>query len=105
MTKPADFLDELIPSSFKETYVHFSLIVQVSYKHRGDYTCVAANSAASANYTATMVVNVPPRWKVAPMDKAAVVGENVVVDCQAEGFPPPRIWWEKSSGMSVISSA
>ncbi|CAN8004190.1 unnamed protein product, partial [Ixodes pacificus] len=73
-------------------------IKQVNYKNRGEYTCVASNSAASANYTANMVVNVPPRWKVAPREKSAVVGENVVVDCQAEGFPPPRIWWEKSSG-------
>ncbi|KAG0432665.1 hypothetical protein HPB47_020606, partial [Ixodes persulcatus] len=117
-------------------------IKQVNYKNRGEYTCVASNSAASANYTANMVVNatgcakgdddddrflgtvsvngmkalqrddlelrglidhlegqgVPPRWKVAPKEKSAVVGENVVVDCQAEGFPPPRIWWEKSSG-------
>ncbi|KAK8779577.1 hypothetical protein V5799_019082 [Amblyomma americanum] len=72
-------------------------IKQVSYKHRGEYTCVASNSASSANYSSTMVVNVPPRWKVAPKEKAAVVGENVVIDCQAEGFPPPRIWWEKSS--------
>ncbi|CAN7984994.1 unnamed protein product, partial [Ixodes hexagonus] len=73
-------------------------IKQVNYKNRGEYTCVASNSAASANYTANMVVNVPPRWKVAPKEKSSVVGENVVVDCQAEGFPPPRIWWEKSSG-------
>ncbi|KAH8025166.1 hypothetical protein HPB51_004148 [Rhipicephalus microplus] len=70
---------------------------QVGYRHRGEYTCVASNLAASANYSSNMVVNVPPRWKVAPREKAAVVGENVVIDCQAEGFPPPRIWWEKSS--------
>ncbi|KAL1467324.1 hypothetical protein MTO96_026208 [Rhipicephalus appendiculatus] len=72
-------------------------IKQVGYRHRGEYTCVASNLAASANYSSNMVVNVPPRWKVAPREKAAVVGENVVIDCQAEGFPPPRIWWEKSS--------
>ncbi|XP_075546074.1 cell adhesion molecule Dscam1-like [Dermacentor variabilis] len=72
-------------------------IKQVGYRHRGEYTCVASNLAAFANYSSNMVVNVPPRWKVAPREKAAVVGENVVIDCQAEGFPPPRIWWEKSS--------
>ncbi|XP_077518347.1 cell adhesion molecule Dscam1-like isoform X2 [Amblyomma americanum] len=72
-------------------------IKKVSYRHRGEYTCVAANTAAAANYSSTMVVNVPPRWKVAPRDKSAVVGENVVIDCQAEGSPSPRIWWEKSS--------
>ncbi|XP_070392553.1 cell adhesion molecule Dscam1-like [Dermacentor albipictus] len=72
-------------------------IKEVSYNHRGEYTCVASNSAASANFSSMMVVNVPPRWKVAPKEKAAVVSENVVIDCQAEGSPAPRIWWEKSS--------
>ncbi|XP_064480163.1 cell adhesion molecule Dscam1-like [Ornithodoros turicata] len=75
-------------------------IKNVNYKHRGEYTCVATNNAASANQTANMVVNVAPRWKMMPKDKSAVVGENVVVDCQAEGSPHPRIWWEKSSGSS-----
>ncbi|XP_075741847.1 cell adhesion molecule Dscam1-like [Rhipicephalus microplus] len=80
-------------------------IKQVGYRHRGEYTCVASNLAASANYSSNMVKPASrllsrclrqPTFPAAT-EKAVVVGENVVIDCQAEGFPPPRIWWEKSS--------
>ncbi|KAH8025847.1 hypothetical protein HPB51_012879 [Rhipicephalus microplus] len=32
-------------------------IKEVGFNHRGEYTCVASNSAASANYSSNMVVN------------------------------------------------
>ncbi|CAL1268402.1 unnamed protein product [Larinioides sclopetarius] len=69
---------------------------RVTYENNGNYTCVASNRADIVNYTAPMVVNVPPQWKIQPSDKSVVVGQNVIIDCQADGFPQPRIWWEKS---------
>ncbi|GFY40217.1 down syndrome cell adhesion molecule homolog [Trichonephila inaurata madagascariensis] len=72
---------------------------RVTYENNGNYTCVASNRADIVNYSAPMVVNVPPQWKIPPSDKSIVVGQNVVIDCQADGFPQPRIWWEKSDEM------
>ncbi|XP_071040725.1 cell adhesion molecule Dscam1 isoform X2 [Parasteatoda tepidariorum] len=69
---------------------------RVTYENNGNYTCVASNRADVVNFTAPMVVNVPPQWKIQPTDKSVVVGQNVIIDCQADGFPQPRIWWEKS---------
>ncbi|KAL3248157.1 hypothetical protein MRX96_056571 [Rhipicephalus microplus] len=63
--------------------------------HSGNYTCVASNPAASANYTAPMVVQVPPTWRQEPVDKAAIMGQVVIFDCQADGFPVPVIRWKK----------
>lgn len=41
---------------------------------------------------------VPPRWRVEPVHASAVVGDSIVFDCQAEGYPQPLIRWKKSSG-------
>ncbi|XP_076350077.1 cell adhesion molecule Dscam1-like isoform X2 [Tachypleus tridentatus] len=70
------------------------------FKHSGNYTCVASNSVATVQYTATMVVNVPPFWKIQPTDQSAVKGETVTIDCQAGGFPSPQIRWKKKQGTS-----
>ncbi|KAG8201074.1 hypothetical protein JTE90_002747 [Oedothorax gibbosus] len=71
-------------------------VKRVTYENNGNYTCLATNRAESVNFTAPMVVNVPPQWKIPPSDKSIVMGQNLVIDCQADGFPQPRIWWEKS---------
>ena len=41
---------------------------------------------------------VPPKWRVEPVDVSAVVGDSIVFDCQAEGYPQPLIRWKKASG-------
>ncbi|KAK8781343.1 hypothetical protein V5799_017316 [Amblyomma americanum] len=42
-----------------------------------------------------MVVQVPPRWRQEPVDKAAIMGQAVTFDCQADGFPLPVIRWKR----------
>ncbi|KAL3246499.1 hypothetical protein MRX96_057626, partial [Rhipicephalus microplus] len=77
-------------------YTSFLSIVAVRQElHRGLYTCVASNPAASANYTAPMLVRVGPRWRHQPEDKAAILGQPLIFDCQAHGFPIPVIRWKK----------
>ncbi|KAH8024889.1 hypothetical protein HPB51_002059 [Rhipicephalus microplus] len=39
-----------------------------------------------------------PSWRSEPKDVVAVTGHSVVVDCQAEGEPPPHIRWKTASG-------
>ncbi|KAG0430773.1 hypothetical protein HPB47_022388, partial [Ixodes persulcatus] len=79
-------------------YTSFLSFAAVRQSHSGNYTCVASNPAASANFTAPMVVQVPPRWRQEPRDRAAIMGQAVVFDCQAEGFPVPVIRWKKAHG-------
>ncbi|KAL1430257.1 hypothetical protein MTO96_015201 [Rhipicephalus appendiculatus] len=76
-------------------YTSFLSFTGVRQLHSGNYTCVASNPAASANYTAPMVVQVPPTWRQEPVDKAAIMGQVVIFDCQADGFPVPVIRWKK----------
>ncbi|XP_077559684.1 cell adhesion molecule Dscam1-like isoform X2 [Haemaphysalis longicornis] len=93
-----DFISTLVFKSLRE-------------EHTAVYTCLAANEAASVNYSAPLVVYAPPRWRLEPADTTVTTGERVILDCQADGTPEPRVRWKKSAGLqstefrTVISSS
>nr|NP_001036517.1 down syndrome cell adhesion molecule 1, isoform Z [Drosophila melanogaster]ABI31068.1 down syndrome cell adhesion molecule 1, isoform Z [Drosophila melanogaster] len=67
-------------------------------RHRGLYRCIASNKAGSAEYSAELHVNVPPRWILEPTDKAFAQGSDAKVECKADGFPKPQVTWKKAVG-------
>ncbi|XP_067138853.1 cell adhesion molecule Dscam1-like [Centruroides vittatus] len=71
---------------------------RVDLRHRGNYTCTAVNSAATATLTASMIVHAPPRWTLEPTNTAAVLGTDVLLNCKANGFPKPQIIWKRAEG-------
>ncbi|XP_076346768.1 cell adhesion molecule Dscam1-like isoform X3 [Tachypleus tridentatus] len=87
-----------------------SLIIEsATPEHNGQYTCSAKNEAAMVNYTSTLVVRVPPRWRIKPTDVSVIAGKSVTLHCQAEGYPQPQVVWErktasKASGYQHIST-
>nr|XP_037276598.1 Down syndrome cell adhesion molecule homolog [Rhipicephalus microplus] len=93
-----DFISTLVFRSLRE-------------EHTAVYTCLAANEAASINYSAPLVVYAPPRWRLEPTDATVTTGERIILDCQADGTPEPRVRWKKSAGpqgtefRTVISSS
>ena len=42
---------------------------------------------------------VPPRWTVEPTDANVASGQDVMLHCQADGYPVPSIMWRKAVGM------
>ncbi|CAL8111483.1 unnamed protein product [Orchesella dallaii] len=66
--------------------------------HAGTYTCVATNKAGQTNYSAVLVVQVPPRWIVEPTDRAFAQGSDSRIECKADGFPKPTVTWKKAAG-------
>lgn len=44
---------------------------------------------------------VPPRWTVEPADSSVAAGQDVILHCQADGYPSPVITWRKAVGMLV----
>lgn len=40
----------------------------------------------------------PPRWIIKPADQDAILGNAVVIRCQADGFPVPTVQWKQSIG-------
>ncbi|CAH2076527.1 unnamed protein product, partial [Iphiclides podalirius] len=73
-------------------------INSVTANHQGNYTCIVQNAAGRAEYAATLVVNVPPRWILEPTDKAFAQGSDAKVECKADGFPKPQVTWKRAEG-------
>uniref|UniRef100_A0A2A4JHT0 Down syndrome cell adhesion molecule-like protein Dscam2 n=1 Tax=Heliothis virescens TaxID=7102 RepID=A0A2A4JHT0_HELVI len=100
------FSSETIDSTLQRDITTMSLnprasvltINSVSANHQGNYTCIVQNAAGRAEYAATLVVNVPPRWIIEPTDKAFAQGSDAKVECKADGFPKPQVTWKRAEG-------
>ncbi|XP_068620593.1 cell adhesion molecule Dscam1 [Battus philenor] len=76
-----------------------SLVIEhITSLHSGNYTCIASNIAGSERFTVPLTVNVPPRWRLEPNDIAVAAGQDVTLQCQADGYPKPNITWKKAVG-------
>lgn len=76
----------------------YSSLLSIGYadpSHSGNYTCIASNAVASANHTAVLHVDVPPRWVLEPESSFVVLGRSVVIDCITDGDPQPKNVWKK----------
>lgn len=40
----------------------------------------------------------PPLWVVEPQDVAVVGGEEVALECHAQGTPTPTVTWKRTTG-------
>uniref|UniRef100_A0A1B0D9M5 Ig-like domain-containing protein n=2 Tax=Phlebotomus papatasi TaxID=29031 RepID=A0A1B0D9M5_PHLPP len=43
-----------------------------------------------------------PRFVVTPENRTAKVGEEVILDCEAEGNPSPTVSWEREDGQQIV---
>ncbi|XP_070509703.1 cell adhesion molecule Dscam1 isoform X3 [Chironomus tepperi] len=76
-----------------------SLVIErISSEYSGNYTCTASNVAGSEKFTVPLTVNVPPKWITEPKDSNVQAGQDVLLNCEAEGFPLPTITWKKAVG-------
>nr|XP_029721390.1 LOW QUALITY PROTEIN: Down syndrome cell adhesion molecule-like protein Dscam2 [Aedes albopictus] len=96
--QPIDGSSEGISVSRTNQRISVLSIESVRDIHSGNYTCTAENKAGRAQHTATLFVNVPPRWILEPTDKAFAQGSNAKVECKADGFPKPQVSWKKAIG-------
>ncbi|KAM7292998.1 Down syndrome cell adhesion molecule-like protein 1 homolog [Ixodes scapularis] len=87
-------------TQFSSTLIFDKLVPE----HRGNYTCEARNQAGLVRATSTMVIHVPPRWRIEPSDSIVVKGGTAIIDCQADGFPVPRVRWTKSEDVRLTGN-
>lgn len=74
------------------------LIEHISSEHSGNYTCIASNIAGVEKFIVPLTVNVPPKWILEPKDSNAQAGQDIMLHCQADGYPKPTITWKKAIG-------
>ncbi|KAG8436526.1 hypothetical protein GDO86_007581 [Hymenochirus boettgeri] len=68
-------------------------VYNVGREDAGDYTCIATNDAGVLEHTVRLMLQRSPTIKVLPLDTIVSAGETVILNCQAEGEPVPRISW------------
>ncbi|XP_063226995.1 cell adhesion molecule Dscam2 [Bacillus rossius redtenbacheri] len=81
-----------------DEYSSLLVIERISAAHTANYTCVAHNVAGAERFTVPLTVNVPPRWTLQPADASVAAGQEVMLNCQADGYPVPIIMWRKAVG-------
>ncbi|KAM9743449.1 hemicentin-1 [Menidia menidia] len=69
----------------------------LSLSHAGKYTCVAKNSEGQIQKEYTLTVQVSPTilGSDRPSDVSAPTGEELTLECRANGIPAPHISWLK----------
>ncbi|XP_064213100.1 cell adhesion molecule Dscam2 isoform X2 [Tribolium castaneum] len=79
-----------------DQFTSILVIEKLSSDHNGNYSCVVRNLAAEVSHTHQLVVNVPPRWEVEPVDVSVERNHQVSIHCQAKGVPTPIVTWKKA---------
>ncbi|GAB1286208.1 Hemicentin-2 [Apodemus speciosus] len=80
------------------------VIVQPSPEDAGAYVCTATNSVGFSSQEMWLSVNTKPRIKMndsqatdAPLRVTVKTGEEVTLDCEAQGSPTPLVTWTKDA--------
>lgn len=79
------------------------LIGDVTEEDDGVYQCRAENTEDSADVTATLHVQVPPRYIQRPESVVANEKEDAELECHIYGKPQPTIQWTKNGELIIES--
>ncbi|GAB0090251.1 Peroxidasin [Sergentomyia squamirostris] len=71
----------------------------------GTYKCDVSNKYETISASAEVMVDVIPRFVITPENRTVRVGEEVVLDCEAEGNPSPLLSWERDDGQQIVFTA
>lgn len=95
------FLDSDLDSRFRIIGTGSLQIDSAKETDSGEYQCRAINSEDSLDATASLQVQVPPRFRQRPSDKKAQAKDELDLVCEIDGKPTPSIQWLKNG--QVIS--
>ncbi|KAH0618306.1 hypothetical protein JD844_017377 [Phrynosoma platyrhinos] len=96
---------ELRASEFLIIDIHQGLlkIQETQDLDAGDYMCVATNIAGSASGKITLDVGSPPVFTQEPSDESADIGSNVTLACYVQGYPEPKVKWQRQDGIPLFA--
>lgn len=78
-------------------------IDSVTETDAGVYQCRAENTEDSADVTAQLEVQVPPRYIVRPKSLVAHEKDDAEMECQLYGRPEPTVQWTKNGELIIES--
>lgn len=78
-------------------------IVGVGEEDVGAYQCRAENAEDSADATASLEVQVAPRFLQPPASVTAHERDDAELTCQAAGRPEPTVQWTKNGELIIES--
>ena len=77
-----------------DNYGKTLVIEHVDFEDEGDYTCEATNGVGIAqSYSIQLTVYAAPYFTKEPESHTKAEGEDVMFECEADGFPAPKILW------------
>ncbi|XP_025206226.1 neogenin isoform X3 [Melanaphis sacchari] len=71
-------------------------ITQVNKNDDGNYVCRAENHEDSTDASATLEVHIKPQFIRKPKDTMVLEKEDIILECEVAGKPPPRVIWLKN---------
>ncbi|XP_077483967.1 neogenin protein frazzled isoform X9 [Amblyomma americanum] len=93
----------LLDSRFRKVGVGSLQIESIQEADEGTYMCRAENHEDSVDASATVEVQVPPRFTKKPKSKVAYGKEDVEFECEVYGKPDPVVQWYRN-GEAIIQS-
>lgn len=92
-----------LDSRFRRTGSGSLYIGDVTEEDDGVYQCRAENTEDSADVTATLQVQVPPRFIKRPASVVANEKEDAQLECHVYGKPQPTVQWTKNGELIIES--
>lgn len=93
----------LLDSRFRKVGVGSLQIENIQEADEGTYMCRAENHEDSVDASATIEIQVPPKFRKKPKNKFAYEKEDVEFECEVYGKPEPSVQWFRN-GEAIIQS-
>ena len=91
-------------SKFSVNRLYLFRILVARPEHAGIYECKAESVAGDDKLSFNLDVHQPPTMITSNKEVSGIEGQNLVLECAAEGHPKPEIIWRKNGQKINLNS-
>ncbi|KAL1233400.1 Protein sax-3 [Trichinella pseudospiralis] len=93
----------VMPAGRSRMLADYSLkIERIVASDEGEYICSGKNAAGAVEASAKLVVQSPPWFTDGPRDVDVKEGSEISLLCEANGSPPPSLFWSKEGAQELM---